>query len=252
MNTLKKLRTNFERFCFRNRNKGIPNLMLYIALGSALVVVMSMLDNSNTLYNVLRFDRSLILQGQIWRLFTYVFTYNAGNILLTAISLFCFYSLGRAIENAWGTLRFTIFYLSGVLLMDAFAMGLGWIPATVTLDGISMQVPIAGTSAEYAVYGNMVYYLNLSMLIGYATMYPDAHFLLFYIIPVKAWIFGLLDLVLTLYAVFELTFMVGSISLFPHNLFPLVAIGNYFLMFGKDVVNLIPLSWRIQIGRAHV
>ena len=247
---MKKLSTNFQRFCFRNRNKGIPNLMLYIALGSAMVYIMSMLDNSNTLYNVLRFDRSLILQGQVWRLFTYVFTYNAGHLLLTAISLFCFYSLGRAIENTWGTFRFNLFYLSGVLLMDAFAMGLGWIPATVTIDGLAMQVPIAGTTVEYAVYGNMVYYLNLSMLIAYATMYPDAHFLLFYIIPVKAWIFGVLDLVLTLYSVFELTFLTSNISIFPHNLFPLVAIGNYFLMFGKDVVNLIPLSWRMK-GKRH-
>ncbi len=245
---MKKLSTGFQRFCFRNRNKGIPNLMLYIALGSAMVYIMSMLDNSNTLYNVLRFDRQLILQGQVWRLFTYVFTYNAGHLLLTAISLFCFYSLGRAIENAWGTFRFNLFYLSGVLLMDAFAMGLGWIPATVTIDGLSVQASIAGSGIETAVYGNMVYYLNLSMLIAYATMYPDAHFLLFYIIPVKAWIFGVLDLALTLYSVFQLTF-ISNISIFPHNLFPLVAIGNYFLMFGKDVVNLIPLSWRIRNRR---
>ncbi len=61
--------------------------MLYVTLGSALVYVMSMIDNSATLYYVLCFDRALILQGQIWRLFTYAFTYNAGNVLITAIGL---------------------------------------------------------------------------------------------------------------------------------------------------------------------
>ena len=36
---------------------------------------------------------------------------------------------------------------------------------------------------------------------------------------------------------------------FPYNLFPLVAIANYLLFFGKDVANVIPLSWRINFRR---
>lgn len=244
------LRKNFERFCLRNRDKGIPNLMLYVILGSAVVYLLCQFTGNTTLYEILRFDRTAILQGQVWRLITYVFTYQVtnNNFLIVAISLFCYYTLGRAMEATWGSLRFNLFYLSGVILMDVFAMCLGGIPARVTTEAGIMQVPISGT-LEYLIYGDMVYYLHLSLLIGYATLYPNSHFLLFYIIPVKAWIFGLLDLVLTLYSVYELTFLVGDISLFPHNLFPLVAIANYFLIFGKDVVNLIPLSWRINAGR---
>jgi len=34
---LKNLRRRFELFCFRNRTKGIPNLMIYLSLGSVLV-----------------------------------------------------------------------------------------------------------------------------------------------------------------------------------------------------------------------
>ena len=33
---LKKLRVAFERFCFKHRDKGIPNLMLYVVLGTAI------------------------------------------------------------------------------------------------------------------------------------------------------------------------------------------------------------------------
>ena len=95
---MKNLRHRFERFCFQNRTKGIPNLMLYITLGSALVYVMSTFDKSSILYYILCFDRAAILQGQIWRLFTYVFAYDAGNLILTAVSLICYYSLGRAME----------------------------------------------------------------------------------------------------------------------------------------------------------
>ena len=217
---MKNLRRNFERFCYQNRSKGIPNLMLYITIGTAIVYLMSMIDESNTLYNALCFDRGRILQGQVWRLFTYVFTYNAGNILIMFISLLCYFSLGRAMENVWGTFRFNLFYFTGVLLMDIFCMIFGRFRADV-------------------------YYLNMSLFLGYATLYPDAGFLLLYIIPVKAWIFALVDLVLTLFDVIQLTIA----GLFPYNLFPLIAIANYFLFFGKDVLNVIPLSWRLNAGR---
>lgn len=194
--------------------------MLYVAIGSAIVYFMSMVDSSNTLYYALRFDRSAILHGQIWRLFTYAFTYNAGNILLTAIGLLCYYSLGRAMENSWGTLKFNLFYLTGIVLMDIY--------------GLLFNTPVNVT------------YLNMSLFLGYATMYPDARFLFLFIIPVRAWIFALLDLVLTLIDVINLTF---PVNYFPYNLFPLVAIANYFLFFGKDVLNVIPVSWRINARR---
>ncbi len=216
---MKELRKHFERFCFRNRNKGIPNLMLYLSIGSALVYLMSTFANNNILYYWLYFDRDLILQGELWRLFTYPLTYNAGNILLTAISLLCYYSIGRAIENIWGTLRFNLYYLSGIVMMDAFCLLLG---------------------------GNAdVYYLNLSLFLAYATMFPNAQFLLMFIIPVRAWIFALLDLVLTLYEVI----MLATAGIIPFCFFPLVAILNYFLFFGKEVANVIPMSWRANARR---
>jgi hypothetical protein len=198
---------------------GIPNLMLYISLGTALVFLMSVINENYALYYWLCFDRDLILQGQVWRLVSYVLTYNAGNTLLTIISLFCYYSLGQGIENLWGTLRFNLFYFTGVILQDVFCM-------------------ILGGRAD-------VFYLNLSLFLAYATMYPNAQFLIFFVIPVKAWILALLDLVLTLYPVITLTVA----GLFPYSLFPLVALLNYFLFFGKDVLNVIPMSWRANFRR---
>ena len=212
---MKKLRNRFERFCFRHRDKGIPNLMMYIALGSALVYIMTMIDSSYTLYNILCFDRTAILQGQVWRLFTYPLTYDMGNILYTAIGLLCYYSLGRAIENSWGTLRFNLFYLTGIVLMDIYCMIFG---GFATAD-----------------------YLNLSLFLAYATMYPDAQFLFLFIIPVKARIFALIDLILMVFGLLMYPF--------PDNLFSVIALANYFLFFGKDVVNVFPMSWRMNARR---
>lgn len=232
---MKNLRRGFERFCFQNRNKGIPNLMLYIVLGNAVVYLISMLSQNFSLYLLLCFDRNLILQGQVWRLFSYVFTSfsNSTNLLLVLISYLCYYSLGKAIENIWGTLRFNLFYLSGVLLMDIFAMCFGGIP--VKANGVLIDCSI--------LYHSMGTTLNLTLFLSYATLFPNAHFLLLFIIPVKAWIFAVIDLAITLYEVVSLSF---PIFYFPHNLFPLVAIGNYLLFFGKDVCNIIPLTWQVN------
>ncbi|MDY3224823.1 MAG: rhomboid family intramembrane serine protease [Candidatus Faecousia sp.] len=212
---MKNLRRQFELYCYKNRNKGIPNLMLYIVLGSAVVYVLSRMANNSYLYYLLCFDRTSILHGQIWRLITYPLTYSAGNLLLTAITLFCYYSLGRAMENIWGTLRFNLYYLSGVVMMDIFCL-------------------LFGGNAD-------VSYLNMSLFLAYATLFPDAHFLLFFIIPIRAWIFALIDLVMVL---------IGLISYpFPYNLFSVISLANYFLFFGKDVLNVIPMSWRANAAR---
>ncbi len=210
---MSKLRNKFERFCFKNRHIGIPNLMLFVSIGAAIVYLMSMFGMED-LANLLCFNRKLILQGQVWRLISYVFVYDAGNIIFTIISLLCYFSLGRAIENAWGTFRFNLFYFTGMILMDVFCM-------------------LFGGQAN-------VLYLNMSLFLSYATLYPDARFMLFFFIPVKAWIFALIDLALTLQQVI----LLALAGYFPLCLLPLVAIANYFLFFGKDVVNVLPPAWR--------
>lgn len=212
---MSNLRKNFERFCYKNRSKGIPNLMLYICAGNAVVYIISLMSGSMVLYNLLSFNRTAILHGEVWRLVSYCLTMLNSNPLFFLIMLFCYYSIGKMMEMQWGTFKFNLFYFMGVVLMDVYAL-------------------IFGMNAD-------VYYLNMSLFLSYATMFPQAGFLLFFIIPVKAWIFGLFDLLITLAGVLG--------NPFPYNLFPLVALANYFLFFGADVLNLIPLSWRRKLGR---
>ena len=195
--------------------------MLYISLGSAMTYLFTMATNNSYLYSLLCFDRAAILQGQIWRLISYpLVSVTSSNPFIALIFLVCYYSLGRAMENMWGTCRFNLYYLSGVLLMDVYSM-------------------VFGGYAD-------AYYLNLSLFLGYATLYPDAHFLLFYIIPVKAWIFAVLDLALIMITVISNSF---PVFYFPYNLLPLISVANYFLFFGKDFFNIFPMSWRVNASR---
>lgn len=203
---MKNFRRNFERFCYRHQYKGIPNLMLYIVIGTALVYLISMIDPSGMFVSYLRFDRNLILRGQVWRLVSYIFMPSGGNLLFFAISLYFYYVIGKIIERTWGTFRFNLYYFTGVLITDLAALLLG-INATIG-------------------------YLNLSLVLAFATMFPENRVLLFYIIPVKMKYLAWFYFALTLYELF--------LYPFPLNLFPVLALLNYFLFFGSDVLHILP------------
>ena len=109
---MKKLRRDFERFCYNHKNWGIPNLMLYIAIGNVIVYFLSLVDPSHMVAQLLVFDRYEILNGQIWRLFTYVFTYMLGDsafgMVLSILMLYFYWQFGRLFEKQWGVLRFNL------------------------------------------------------------------------------------------------------------------------------------------------
>lgn len=237
------LRTKFERFCYRNRDKGIPNLMLYITIGAAIVSVLSMINGGSVLYEYLRFDKAAILRGQVWRLFTYVFTYTPGSGFLSLIFLYFFYTLSRQVEHSMGTFRFNLYYFSGVILMDVFAML--FCPTT---NVVIQNALVPAEYFSYLIYANMAYYMHLCLLLTFATAYPDARFMVLFIIPVKAWVLGIVYLLLVAIEIINLS---TPIFLFPHNLFPLVGLLNYLLFAGKDVLNLFPFIQH-RPARSHV
>ncbi len=238
---MKKLRRNFEVFCHKNRNKGIANLMLYIVIGSGLVYILNLVNGGSTLTDLLAFDKQMILQGQVWRLFTWLLTdVLSANPLLNILFLYFFYHLGRSVEMTIGTFKFNLFYGAGVVLMDLFAMI--FCPLQDVVLG-NYLIP-----AEYfsMVYANMAYYLHLSLVLAFATCYPDSHFYIFYIIPVRAWLMALVYLLLMGISVFNMCY---PVNLMPHALFPLIGLLNYFLFFGDQMSNLLPLSWRAKLKR---
>ena len=223
------LKRDFNRFMYKHRDKGIPRLMLWICISNALVFLISLFNES--LVNLLYFNAAAILRGQVWRLVTYIFTFAVGSgpifyrIFVATLSISFYYWIGTLLEKTWGTLRFNLFYLMGVVLMDvtALALYLGFgIPAGVT-----------------------THYLNLSMFLAVATLLPDYKIYLNLIIPVKMKWLAWLDLAYTLYEVVSAIVFLGPyynyhIGIILYALFPLIALLNYFIFFGRDVKNLLP------------
>ena len=69
---MKKLYEAVDRFCARHPRFGIPNLMLYISIGTILVYVLLQFSDY-TAISFLTFDLAHVLHGEVWRIITYIF-----------------------------------------------------------------------------------------------------------------------------------------------------------------------------------
>ncbi|MCI8632798.1 MAG: rhomboid family intramembrane serine protease [Lachnospiraceae bacterium] len=192
-----KLERKFGRFA-------IPNLMKYIIFGNVLVYILTLWQPNALLYMALLPDA--VMQGEVWRLLTFIFIAPTGNVLLTALSLYCYYWIGGALENAWGAFRFNLYYLIGVL-------------ATIIVSFI-FKVPGVPT------------YINQTMFLALASLYPEAPIRMFYIIPMKAKWAGIVGAASLAYDFI----IVGSIAPSIRWLI-LASLVNYMLFF-------LPLVWQ--------
>lgn len=201
---MRKLMNRIERFCYQHPRFGIPNLMMIIVFGNAAMWLLMQMDTTAQLYQLLRFSGQAVLHGQIWRIITFVFIPGESNLLWLAISLYFYYWIGSSLEREWGNGKFTIYYVSGMLLTAIYG---------VLLSLILGQDVVVSTT-----------YLNLSLFFAFATLFPDVQVLLFFIIPIKVKWLAYLDAALFVLAVVTLPF--------PIDLLPVVAVLNYLVFCG--------------------
>lgn len=158
----------------------IPHLMRYIIFANVAVCLISLVQPS-VLYALI-LDRNAVLSGQVWRLISFIFIPPmGGNILLTALSLYCYYWIGSALEATWGTFKFNLFYFIGIL-------------ATIAASMI-FNVPGVPT------------YLNQVLFLALASLYPNQRVLLMYFIPIKSMWAGIVSAAFLAYDFFAIPFV---------------------------------------------
>ncbi|MGM9663153.1 MAG: rhomboid family intramembrane serine protease [Oscillospiraceae bacterium] len=204
---LRKLNERIDRFCALHPRFGIPNLMLYIVFGTAVVYVLTMFSSTSAT-SFLWLDMERVLHGEVWRLITFIFVPTQSNPFLLLISLYFYYFIGNALEKEWGPARFTFYYVGGVLLTILAAL-LG-----------QLLIPGAGVVGGTA-------YVNLSMFFAFAMLYPDMRVLLFFIIPVKIKWLAYADAAVFLLGI-VLNLLSGNVV---GALMPVVALLNFFVFF---------------------
>lgn len=200
-----KFLDNLER---KYRQFAIPNITLYLIIGQALVFVAYMSGNLDI--GRIVFVPALVLEGEWWRLFMFLFIPPITNVFFAFFAWYLFYLLGSALENHWGAFRYNLFLLTG------------W-AATVAASFLAPYYPATNL------------FLGGSVFLAFAFLFPEFQLYIFFILPVKIkW------LALITWIGYGWKFMTGPL---PTRLLVLASITNFLLFFGSEIL------WRIKSGR---
>ena len=194
----------------------IPPIMKYIVFAMGGVFVLDLLLGISTAYtsrlsliSYLTLDVPQVLRGQVWRLVTWLFIPQQESLLWMLLSLYFYYMIGTALENRWGPRRFLIYYVIGALanILGAF-------------------IAHAITGYGYGTNG----YLYYSLFLAFAALYPDAQFMMFFFLPIKAKWLAAIDLLYFLMAIIG-----GTVSM---RIAAIASLVNVALFFGDDLYQL--------------
>ena len=221
---LKKLYDGVQRFCATHPRFGIPNLMRVIVAGNVAVYVLMLLTQSNdaNALSFLTFNLNALLHGEIWRIVTFVFVPGYTSPLSLLITLYFYYWIGSTLEQQWGTAKFTLYYLSGMLFS---------VLSTVIL---SLATGYYGWSLSDA------YYINLTMFLAFAVMYPDAQVWFYGVIPLKAKWLAWADIALMAWNIAR-SVRYGA---YASALAAVVAILNFVIFFWEDIKSILGIQSR--------
>lgn len=165
----------------------ISNLSLYIIIAYGIGYVLSFTGA----LEVFRLNPYNILHGQVWRLITWIIVPPSSFDLLTIIMLYFYYQLGSTLERTWGAFRYNIYIFSGMLFT---VLGAFLLYGISTMNGGDAQ-----TMGYIVSTGFSTYYINLSIFLAFASVYPNMQVLLFFVIPVKIKWMAYLDILLLAY-----------------------------------------------------
>jgi membrane associated rhomboid family serine protease len=142
---------------------------IYILLFLSVVFFLLQMQDVRRYVELFSFDRSAVMAGQVWRLFTYQFIQSGALSLF--FELLILYIMGSVLEEMWGTWDFLGFYVASL----GGSVGVGWM----------FDFPLLGS-----------FFLLYSLLFVYAYLFPEQTFLIFFVLPVKvkwiAWFSGAL------------------------------------------------------------
>lgn len=192
----------------------ISGLMTYIVILNGFVYILNLL-NPAFVYKI-DLIPELVMKGEVWRLFTYIFIPMLGSSLIFIVFvLYFYYMIGSALEHEWGSFRFNLYYFIGML-------------------GTTIAAFITGG-------GGTATYLNLSLFLAFARIFPDYELLIFFFLPVKVKYLAWLN-----WALFAWTVLTGDLSM---KLAVMVSVVNYFIFFGRDIFTRTKTTREVHFNR---
>ena len=167
MNFLQKLEKKIGKYAIRNLTRYI--IIAYVI--GYFITMISVMTNVN-LALWISLNPRLILQGQIWRLVSWVLIPPSNISILTVIMLICYYQLGTLLERVWGAFYYNVYIFFGLIttVIGAFIM---------YFCGGALIIDLTGGTLF------STYYVSLSIFLGFAMTFPEERMLLFFFIPIK-------------------------------------------------------------------
>jgi hypothetical protein len=196
---MERLLARLER---RFGSYAIPNLIIYIVGGMAMVWVLS--KSRPEFLGHLALDMRAVRHGQVWRLVTFLFIPPPSDPIWIFFNLYFAWWIGSSLDDKWGSFKFNAYYLLGAL---------GTIIASI----------IAGPTSNF--------WLNSSLVLAFATVFPDVTILVFFILPVRIKWLGILVALGIGYAAITGGWGVRASIL--------AALANYALFFGEHWYHVV-------------
>lgn len=192
-----------DKLEYKFRRLGIENLMIYIT-GTMLVVYLAENLLRMPVSNLIALYWPAVMQGQVWRVLTFIFVPPQNTVIWVLFTLYFYYFIGNSLENVWGSTKFTLFYAIGVI-------------------GAILAAVITGVGT------NM--YLNLSLFLAFAILFPDHQVMLMFVLPVKVKWLGYIDAAFLAFAL-----IIGP---WPQRAAVVASLLNLVLFFGDILIDRI-------------
>ena len=157
----------------------IKNLIFYILGAYVIGYILALAKPEWYMYIIL--SPAMVMKGQVWRLFTWVFTAPQQISILLIFMFLFYYYIGRTLEQYLGSFKYNLYVLSGWFFTTLGSMVVYWISSAAS--GASGAISIEPST----------YYINLTSFLAFAVIFPDAKVLLFAIIPIKMKILAWID-----------------------------------------------------------
>jgi hypothetical protein len=142
-----------------------PGLLKYYALFHVLVYLLQMVNPG--IGEILEFNRAKIMDGEVWRVFTFLVADSGSGGLGALGALFLFFMvmvafmMNDSLEGAWGVFRTSVFHYTAFV--------------GLILANFLYAAPMAGSG----------FFVYTSAFFAFATLFPRHEFLMFLIIPVQ-------------------------------------------------------------------
>jgi membrane associated rhomboid family serine protease len=143
--------------------------LLIVNIAVFIVQLLPGIGNAVTAFGAL-VPEAVYSHGQVWRFATYMFLHSTTDMAHLLLNMLALWMFGGELEERWGTRKF-------ITLYAIFGVGAGLFGIFYMFDPSMRFIPVIGASG--AVFG---------LLTAFAVYAPKRTVLLFFVLPMQAWI----------------------------------------------------------------